>query len=518
MSRQPEDASAIRRKRAAEAKASPERGRRPVRVATYENPAPDTEAFRRWFGDSKVVDENGQPLVVYHGAPDVRGIFAGGFKRSPMRGDVFFATDDPRTAETYTDPHRAWDYQNAEPGVIPLYLRIENPLVVDAGFQHWRRTEHVIEKARKAGHDGVIIENTIDHYASDRKAKPRREDACTVFAFFLPTQAKSALTEPMKARDPNRWHVSTAQPLDFTGPNDGTFDVDDPDLRSNPRLYEYQGEHLPPGPDDGAPLHDVESVMPDYYAHPEWYFTEGRTRREAAAAAAILAARGRPWAPVWVYRAVPPGVSTINPGDWVTTVRDYAKEHLDSNLGGEGRILKAKVRAGSLFSEGNSHMEWGWWPDAEREREFERLLRERRQAMARDPDVRRNNPEPVEGDVVCSTDYDGTPYLYHWTPRKSLKRVLKHGLRLGRGQGFGEGREELRELSEHRVFFSTDPGYWSEDDHVLLRVPTDSVTCFYDGTTWEDEDGNDLGRLRDCFSTSAVPANLLEVVDDDEED
>ena len=232
---------AIKRKRAAEAKAG--RGgrggrgaRAPVRVSTYRaNPdVTSTPAFRRWFGDSKVVDAAGEPRVVYHGAPDVRGIFAGGFKRSSMRGDVFFATDDPRTAETYTDPHRAWDYQNAEPGVIPLYLRIENPLVVDAGFQHWRGTAHVIKQARQAGHDGVIIENTIDHYASDRKAKPRREDACTVFAFFSPTQVKSALTGPMKARDPNRWHVSTSQPLDFTGPNDGTFDLDDADLRSNP--------------------------------------------------------------------------------------------------------------------------------------------------------------------------------------------------------------------------------------------------------------------------------------------
>lgn len=208
-----------------------------------ENPS---DAFRRWFGDSKVVDASGQPLVVYHGAPDVRGIFAGGFKKSPMRGDVFFATDDPRTAETYTDPHRAWDYQDAEPGVIPLYLRIENPLVVDAGFQHWRGTEHVIEKARKAGHDGVIIQNTIDHFASDRKAKPRREDACTVFAFFSPTQAKSALYAPMKARDPNHWHVSTSQPLDFTGPNDGTFDLDDPDLRSNPLMLDAVDDPLEP--------------------------------------------------------------------------------------------------------------------------------------------------------------------------------------------------------------------------------------------------------------------------------
>src|SRR5690606_34674264 len=30
----------------------------------------DTEAFRRWFGDSKVVDAQGRPLVVYHGSPE----------------------------------------------------------------------------------------------------------------------------------------------------------------------------------------------------------------------------------------------------------------------------------------------------------------------------------------------------------------------------------------------------------------------------------------------------------------
>ena len=32
-------------------------------------PITKTPAFRNWFGDSKVVDENGEPLVVYHGSP-----------------------------------------------------------------------------------------------------------------------------------------------------------------------------------------------------------------------------------------------------------------------------------------------------------------------------------------------------------------------------------------------------------------------------------------------------------------
>jgi hypothetical protein len=155
----------------------------------------------------------------------------------------------------------------------------------------------------------------------------------------------------------------------------------DDEPQENPRTGEYQGEHLPPGPDDGAPMHDVDNMMPDYCKHPEWYFTGSRGHADAEAASIVCATRGRPWATVWVYRAVPPGVTTINPGDWVTQVRDYAVEHLQSNLGGKGRILKTRAKAGSLFTEGNSHFEWGWWPDAERERVFERMLRDKRATM-----------------------------------------------------------------------------------------------------------------------------------------
>jgi hypothetical protein len=37
--------------------------------------APQSEAFRRWFGDSKVVDENGEPMIVYHGTQGDFSVF-----------------------------------------------------------------------------------------------------------------------------------------------------------------------------------------------------------------------------------------------------------------------------------------------------------------------------------------------------------------------------------------------------------------------------------------------------------
>lgn len=62
-----------------------------------------TEAFKSWFGDwehdpenaSKVVDENGEPLVVYHGSPHVFTVFdversGENFNRSREDGGLLF--------------------------------------------------------------------------------------------------------------------------------------------------------------------------------------------------------------------------------------------------------------------------------------------------------------------------------------------------------------------------------------------------------------------------------------------
>ena len=35
---------------------------------------PKTKSFKNWFGESKVVNEKGEPLVVYHGSPDFEGV------------------------------------------------------------------------------------------------------------------------------------------------------------------------------------------------------------------------------------------------------------------------------------------------------------------------------------------------------------------------------------------------------------------------------------------------------------
>lgn len=65
-------------------------------------PQTQTPAFRRWFGDSKVVDERGEPLIVYHGT-DKGGFYTFDMnKADPIRKGMMFFTNELPMARTYT--------------------------------------------------------------------------------------------------------------------------------------------------------------------------------------------------------------------------------------------------------------------------------------------------------------------------------------------------------------------------------------------------------------------------------
>lgn len=187
--------------------------------------ATQTEAFRRWFGQSVVRNADGTPMVVYHGSPDGAGIYAEGFRKSFTRGETFFATDNHAMAASYADAHRAWDYQNAEPGVLPLYLSIQNPLIIEWEGREWRGTEKWIEKARKDGHDGFIARDVLDYY-NDNRGRGRTRTG-TLFVWFRPSQAKSAATGSVMQSGIG---AERGRAIKGSGPNRGTFDPGDANI------------------------------------------------------------------------------------------------------------------------------------------------------------------------------------------------------------------------------------------------------------------------------------------------
>lgn len=92
--------------------------------------------FWRWFGDSKVVDEQGKPLVVYHGTRTKFASFVSGAKQENASGSngIFF-TDNHDVASSYSGS--ADDALISEQGVHEVYLKLYHPLNIDAHGSDW---------------------------------------------------------------------------------------------------------------------------------------------------------------------------------------------------------------------------------------------------------------------------------------------------------------------------------------------------------------------------------------------
>jgi hypothetical protein len=190
----------------------------------------------------------------------------------------------------------------------------------------------------------------------------------------------------------------------------------------NKNMMSYRGSHEAPGPDFGAPLHDLtgggQMYPADVYSPKAAQFYGGGVPYDQKAFSIAQQFKDKPDAFVTIYRAVPkelsnsekladiekqmaaymkrgtlpPNATTsdgskwydmayaereklrqlpnaptndinnINPGDWVTLTREYAKDHGESALRGQYKILSQKVKAKDLWTNADSIHEFGYQP------------------------------------------------------------------------------------------------------------------------------------------------------------
>jgi hypothetical protein len=138
---------------------------------------------------------------------------------------------------------------------------------------------------------------------------------------------------------------------------------------SNVNALSYRGSHTAPGPDFGAPLHDLtgggQMYPADVYsAKAAQYYGTGFPKADREAFALAQRVRGNPDAEITMYRAVPKDekITGINAGDWVTLSKDYAKTHGESALKNDYKILSQKVKAKDLWTNADSIHEFGYQP------------------------------------------------------------------------------------------------------------------------------------------------------------
>ena len=140
---------------------------------------PALRNFWNWFGDSKVVDEQGRPLVVYHGA---------GTKFDTFRLISYYEgmTDDPKLIRPYAFFSSSKDVaKRFGKEVYQVYLKIENPSEFDESGANWNAISQIQWfQNTPLDKDGIVVKNIKEGNAGNL-------DTATDFIVFENTQIKS---------------------------------------------------------------------------------------------------------------------------------------------------------------------------------------------------------------------------------------------------------------------------------------------------------------------------------------
>lgn len=206
----------------------------------------NTPEFGRWFGDSKVVDDRGEPLVVYHGTPDpsfksfkYRGGFTG-------RLGYWFASK----AEA-TERFQRERYAGVEPGVMKVYLSITNPKVYDG----WASlvdavNDHRLRKMNSKSGSAVVNAggDSVEWGAESLRRQLMRDG-------FDGILLRNSTTDGGVLRDD--WVAFDSKQIKSATGNRGTFDpksaniLEQPAYHGSPHVFdEFKLQHI--GTGEGA--------------------------------------------------------------------------------------------------------------------------------------------------------------------------------------------------------------------------------------------------------------------------
>ena len=183
--------------------------------------------FYEWFGDSKAVNEKGEPINLYHGTRFDFSAFDG---TKPI-----FLSDNRDVAVWFA----IYGKGNSAGNIKTVYAKLENPLVIDAkgnmfgdiDFEGYRfNAETIASIAKERGYDGLIINNV--------KEAGSEEILSNDYVAFSPNQIKSTSNRGTfsKASDDIRYQ--------FGGPSARTAALDKLDIAKKALENGYPKEEI----------------------------------------------------------------------------------------------------------------------------------------------------------------------------------------------------------------------------------------------------------------------------------
>ena len=159
-----------------------------------------TDAFKNWFGTSKVVGKDGKPLILYHGTTNDITIF----RMSPdgALGAGIYATPEAEYANQYAPSNLAGA------NVIPIYASIKNPLIIDGSIRDpmiealvrlgvaENKATSIVEKAyEEKGYIGKQVMTRAMAQGYDGIMKYDRDGELSEVVVFSNTQVKSVFNK-----------------------------------------------------------------------------------------------------------------------------------------------------------------------------------------------------------------------------------------------------------------------------------------------------------------------------------
>jgi hypothetical protein len=165
----------------------------------------ETPAFKKWFGDSKVVDADGKPLVVYHATVEDFNAF-----RNNSRG-LHFVSPSKEWASDFITEEESVLHDGSS--VMPLYVSAQNPF-------DFENKAHVDKLAKNASLGALAIKQIKEGHWS------RLEDRTTIKAIKdLGFDGVYVMENDVK----NLGVFDSTQIKSATG-NNGAFDSNDPSI------------------------------------------------------------------------------------------------------------------------------------------------------------------------------------------------------------------------------------------------------------------------------------------------
>jgi hypothetical protein len=122
--------------------------------------APQTEAFKQWFGNSKIVGKDGKPRVMYHGTARDINVF------KPKQANAIFLTGDREFAEGFASMSLDWVARNYKDMLTPNQLVEARAFAERLGRQTYSRNPKLAEQITKDLRQGKDTEDATDLIAT----------------------------------------------------------------------------------------------------------------------------------------------------------------------------------------------------------------------------------------------------------------------------------------------------------------------------------------------------------------